>query len=141
MITWYCQSHPRIWLGVFDCYVGSGLKGLIYMHLHVCFHVCSVLSCYVWMFCMYIVCIYMYVFVYLYVCIYMYVHLRTYILVSMYVLEHTFISIKVICLSCRCLDCYLLVWYCYLGSILAFSLEFQNLNTTIVQNPLINQLR
>ena len=75
------------------------------------------------------VCIYVYV--YLYVCIYMYVHLCTYMLVSMYVLVHTVISIKVICLSCRYLGCYLLVWHCYLGSILAFSFEFQNLNTTI----------
>ena len=82
--------------------------------------------------CMHIyVCIYVYVYVYLYVCVYMYVHLCTSILVSMYVLVHTFICIKVICLSCRYLGCYLLVWHCYLGSILAFSFEFQNLNTTI----------
>ena len=37
--------------------------------MHVCFfHACSVLSCYVWMFFMYIVCIYMYVFMYMYIC-------------------------------------------------------------------------
>ena len=75
------------------------------------------------------VCIYVYV--YLYMCIYMYVHLCSYIIVSMYVLVHTVIYIKVICLSCRYLSCYLLVWHYYLGSILAFSFEFQNLNTTI----------
>ena len=35
------------------------------------------------------------------------------------------------CLSCRYLGCYLVVWLCYLGSVLPFSFEFQNLNTTI----------
>ena len=49
----------------------------------------------------------------------------------MYVLVHTFVCIKVfICLSCRYLGCYLLVWHCYLGSILAFSFEIVKLNTT-----------
>ena len=118
---------------MFNYYVGSGLKGLIYVPLHVCFQVCSVLSCYVWMFYMYILYAYIciYVYVYLYVCICMYVHLCTYILVSMYVLVHTFICIKVICLSCRYLGCWLLVWHCYLARILAISFEFQKLNTTI----------
>ena len=39
------------------------------------FHVCSALSCFVWMFCMYIVCIYMYEFMHMYICmlVYMYV--------------------------------------------------------------------
>ena len=42
------------------------------------------------------------------------------------------------CLFCRYLGCDLLVWHCYLDSILAFSFEFQNLNRAIVQKPLIN---
>ena len=35
------------------------------------------------------------------------------------------------CLFCRYVGCYLLIWHCYLGSIVAFSFEFQNLNTNI----------
>ena len=42
---------------------------------------------------------------------------------------YTFICVKVICLSCRYLGCYLLVWHCCLGSILESTFEFQNLNT------------
>ena len=125
-----------IWVGVFDYFVCSGLKGLIYMHMHVCFHVCSVLSCYVWMFCLFIVCIYMYMhLMYICMCVYIYVHLCTYMLVSMYVLVHAFICIKVIYLFVL-LGCDFLVWYCYLGSILAFSFEFQNFNTTICTKTL-----
>ena len=33
-------------------------------------------------------------------------------------------------MSCRYLGCYLSVWHCYLGSILAFSFEIIKLNTT-----------
>ena len=119
---------------MFDYYVGSGLKGLIYMHLHVCFHVCSVLFCHVMYGCF--VCIlYAYICMYLCICIFVCVYIYAcasvqYIFVSMYVLVHTVICIKVNCLSCRYLGCYLLVWHCYLSSILAFSFEFQNLNTT-----------
>ena len=43
------------------------------MYMHVYFHACSVLSCYVWMLFMYIVCICMYVFMCM--CIYMCVYL------------------------------------------------------------------
>ena len=68
------------------------------MHLHVCFHVCSVLFCHVMYGCF--VCIlYAYICMYLCICIivclYMYVHLCIYIFVSMYVLIHTFICIKI----------------------------------------------
>ena len=104
------------------------------------------------MFCMfgvYIVCIYMYismymyisicvyicmfyVYVYLYVCIH--VCLSMYIYASLYVCVGThfclYKSYLVNCLSCRYLGCYLLVWHCYLGSILAFSFEIVKLNTT-----------
>ena len=59
---------------MFDCFVGLSLKGLIYMYMHVCFHVFSVLPCFVWMFCMYIVCIYMYVFMYMYICMFVYMY-------------------------------------------------------------------
>ena len=99
------------------------------------------------MFCMfgvYIVCIYMYismymyisicvdicmfyVYVYLYVCIH--VCLSVYIYASLYVCVGTHFCLNksylVNCLSCRYLGCYLLVWHCYLGSILAFSFEVE----------------
>ena len=83
---------------------------------------------------MYIICIYMYALMYMYMSIYLYVRLCSYMVGPMYVLVHTFICIKVIYLiffSCRHLGCYLLVWNCYLGSILAFPFKLQNLNTTI----------
>ena len=122
-----------------DYYVGSGLKGLIYIHLHVCFHVCSVLFCHV-MYGRFVCILYAYICMYLCicifcifvcVCIYVCASVHIYIFVSMYVLVHTVICIKVICLPCRYLGGYLLVWHCHLGSILALSFEFQNLNTTI----------
>ena len=128
------SNTPKNLIGCVWLLYGLGLKDLIYVHLHGCFHVCYVLFCHVMyqcFVCILYACIRIYVYVYLYVCIYMYAHLCTYILVSMYVVVHTFICIKVICLSCRYLGCYLLVWHCYLGSILAFSFEFQNLNTII----------
>ena len=39
-------------------------------------------------------------------------------------------------LSCRYLGCYLLVWHCYLGIILAFSFEFQSLKKTLLYKHL-----
>ena len=107
------------------------------MYTHVCFHVCSVVSCYIWMFCIYFVCIYMYVFMYMYICICVYICMCicTHICLCLcsYMLVQTFICIKVIYLSltCRYLRCYLLVLHCYLGSILVFSFDFQNLNAII----------
>ena len=108
--------------------------------MHLCFYVCSVLSCYVWMFFMYIVChahICMYLCTCVYLCVYIYVctvHLCAYNLclcMCWYIYTHFYLYNK--CLSCRWHDlgCCLLVWHCYLGSILAFSFEFQNLNRTI----------
>ena len=67
------------------------------------------------------VCVYICVSVRIYACVYVFVGTRRY-------LYKSYLSN---CLSCRYLGCYLLVWHCYLGSILAFSFEFQNLNTTI----------
>ena len=115
--------------------------------MHVCFHVCSVLSCFVWIICMYIVCIYMYVFmymyicmcvyicmiyvnVYLYICIYMYVHLCTYMLLSVYVFVHAFVCVKVCLVDISVATSWfsiaiLVFWYT-----LAFSFEILNLNTT-----------
>ena len=116
-------------------FVGSGFKGLIYMYMHVCFHVCSVLSCYVWMFFMYIVCIYMYVFMYMSICVCIYIGMCicACICLCLCMCWYTFLSVSYLfkCLPCRYLGCYLLVWHCYLGSILASSSKFQNLNTTI----------
>ena len=100
-----------------------------FVFIFICIYV-FVLSCYIWMFCMYI---HMYLCICIFVCVYIYLYVNscTYMLVSMYVFLYTFVRIKVICLSCRYLGCYLLIWHCYLGSILAFSFKFQNLNLTI----------
>ena len=115
---------------MFDYYVGSGLKGLIYMYLHVCFHVCSVLFCFV-VLCMYVLfvyCMHIYVCscVYVYLYVYIYVHTSVHIYTCVYVCAgtHCYLYKRYLLLSCRHLGC-------YLGSILAFSVEFQNLNTTI----------
>ena len=125
---------PGIWLGLFDYFVGSGLKGLTYVCMHVCFH--AYIFCFV-IFCMYIVWIYMYTFTYMYICmcvyIYIYVCWSVYIYASLYAYVGThfclYKSYLFNCLSCRYLGCYLSVWHCYLGSILAFSFEIVKLNT------------
>ena len=102
---------------------------------------CFVMFC---MFCVYIVCIYMYIYlyVYLYVCIYIYMfHVYVYLYVCIYICIFICASLCVCfgtnfclyksyifnCLSCRYLGCYLLVWHCYLGSILALSFEIVKL--------------
>ena len=73
-----------------------------------------------------------YVYVYLYVCIY--VCLSVYKDASLYVCVGTHFCLHKIylvnCLSCRYLGCYLSVWHCYLGCILAFSFKIVKLNTT-----------
>ena len=103
------STYPRIWLSVFDYFVGSGLKGLIYVFMHVYFHVCYVLSSFVCFVCILYVCVHIYLYVYLYVCIYMYVsricifacvyiyiYVYSSLLLSMYVLIHIFVCVKVI---------------------------------------------
>ena len=65
--------------------------------------------------------------------VYMSVHLCTYIMICLCMCWYTLVSVKVICLSCRYLDCYLLVWHYYLGSILVFPFRFQNLNTICIK--------
>ena len=97
------------------------------------------------MFCMdvlYIYCmhIYMYAFVYMYTCIYIYIYIYIYVCSSVYVYACLYVgagtdfclykSYLLNCLFCRYLGCYLSVCHCYLGSILSFSFEFLNLNTT-----------
>ena len=69
------SNIPKNLIGCVFLFLVSSLKGLIYMYMHVYFHLCSVLSCFVWIFCMYIVCIYMYEFMHMYICmlVYMYV--------------------------------------------------------------------
>ena len=115
------SRYPRIWLGVFDYFVGSGLKGniCVYACMFPCM-LCFVMFC---MFCMYIVCIYiyMYIFICMYICmcVYIYIYVYSSVLLSMYVLVHIFF-----------LGCYLSIWHCYLSSILAFSFEIVKLNTT-----------
>ena len=112
--------------------------------MHVCFHVCYVLSCFVCMLYVYIciylsICIFVCVYIYMYVCFtYMYICMCEYIyvyssaLLSMYICTHFCLYENYLfkCLSCRHLGCYLLVWHRYLGSILAFSFEIVKLNTT-----------
>ena len=98
----------------------------MYVSMYVMFcHVLYVLYVY----CMYIhVCIYLYV--YLYECVYICI----FICASLYVCVGTYFclykSYLLNCLSCRYLGCYLSVWHCYLGSILAFCFEIVKLNTT-----------
>ena len=144
------STHSRIWLGVFDYFVKSGLKVLIFVYMHVCFHVRSVLSKFVCFECIlyvYIciclcicifVCVYIYVcFTCVYICMCIYIHVcsSVYIYASLYVCVGThfclYKSYLVNCLSCRYLGCYLSVWHCYLGSILAFSFKIVKLDTTI----------
>ena len=133
----------KIWFTIF-----KNVNILCNIFVHVCMCICMyvsmyVLFCFVWMFCMYIVCIYMYLFICMYICMYvlciciflcLYIYVcssvHIYVL-SMNVLVHTCLykSHFFNCLSCRYLGCYLLVWYCYLRSILAFSFKFLNMNT------------
>ena len=77
--------------------------------------------------CMYL-CICIFVCVYIYACSSMYIYAFVYVCVGTHFCLYE--SYLFNCLSCRYLGCYLLVWHCYLGSILAFSFEFLNLNTT-----------
>ena len=113
--------------------------------MHVYFHVCYVLSSFVCFVYILYVCIYIYLYVYLYVCIYMYVsRICIFVCVYIYICIFIFASLYVCvdthfclcksylfnCLSCRYLGCYLSVWHCYLGCILAFSFKIVKLNTT-----------
>ena len=113
--------------------------------MHVYFHVCYVLSSFVCFVYILYVCIYIYLYIYLYVCIYMYVsRICIFVCVYIYICIFIFASLYVCvdthfclcksylfnCLSCRYLGCYLSVWHCCLGSILAFSFEIVKLNTT-----------
>ena len=81
------STYPRIWLGVFYYFVGSGLKGLINVYMHVC---CLAMFC---MFCMYIVCICIYLCACIFVCVYIYIcmFICVHICFSMYVLVYTFV--------------------------------------------------
>ena len=101
------------------------------------------------MFCLYIVCIYMYIFMYMYICmcvyicmfyVYVYLYVCIYVCLSVYKDASLYVCVGthfclhkiylVNCLSCRYLGCYLSVWHCYLGCILAFSFKIVKLNTT-----------
>ena len=104
----------------------------MYMDLYIYLYVCV----YIFMFNLYVylyVCVYIcmfHVYVYLYVCVYICI----FICASLYVCARThfclYKSYLFNCLSCRYLGCYLSVWHCYLGNILAFSFEIVKLNTT-----------
>ena len=65
---------------------------------------------------------------YIYVCSSVYIYASLYVCVGTHFCLNK--SYLFNCLSCRYLGCYLLVWHCYLCSILAFSFEIVNLNTT-----------
>ena len=95
------------------------------------------------MFCLYIVCIYIYIFMYMYICmfyVYVYLYVCIYVCLSVYKDASLYVCVGthfylhkiylVNCLSCRYLGCYLSVWHCYLGCILAFSFKIVKLNTT-----------
>ena len=107
------STYPRIWLGVFDYFVGSGLKGniCVYACMFPCM-LCFVMFC---MFCMYIS--------------YMSIHM-CFSLCMCCTHFCLYKSYLVICLSSRYLGCYFSVWHCYLGSILAFSFKIVKLDTT-----------
>ena len=99
---------------------------------------CMCVSMYV-MFChvlyvLYVYCMYIHVYIYLYVYLYECVYICIFICGSLYVCVGTYFclykSYLLNCLSCRYLGCYLSVWHCYLGSILAFSFKIVKLNTT-----------
>ena len=64
----------------------------------------------------------------IYVCLSVYIYASIYACVGAHFCLYK--SYLVNCLSCRYLGCYLSVWQCYLGSILAFSFEIVKLNTT-----------
>ena len=126
------STYPRIWLGVFDYFVRLGFKGLIYMYIYVCFHVCSVLSCFVCSVCIWHVyicthlCMYIFVYMYIYVCSSVYIYASLYVCVGTYFCLYK--GYLFTCLSCGYLGCYLSVWHCYLGNILAFSTQVININ-------------
>ena len=71
---------------------------------------------------------------YICMCVYIYVCSSVCLYACLYVGVGThfclYKSYLLNCLSCRYLGCYLSVRHCYLGSILSFSFEFLNLNTT-----------
>ena len=96
---------------------------------------CVMYRCFV---CIWYAYICMHLCISIFVCVYIYVRAPVYIYACVYVCFRThfylYKSYLFNCLSCRYLDCYLLVWHCYLGSILAFTFEFQNLNTNIFTN-------
>ena len=77
----------------------------------------------------------MYLCICIFVCEYIYVNASVCVCACVYVcvgkLFYLYKSCLIKCLFCRYLGGYLVVWHCYLGSILAFSLEFQSSNTTI----------
>ena len=95
----------------------------------------SVFVCFV---CILYVYIHIYIYIYIYMDLYVYLYVCVYICIficaSLYVCARThfclYKSYLFNCLSCRYLGCYLSVWHCYLGNILAFSFEIVKLNTT-----------
>ena len=81
------------------------------------------------------VCV-LYAYICMYLCTCIFVCVNIYVCESVcryacvYLLFYLYKSYLFNCLSCRYLGCYLSVWHCYLGSILAFSFEIVKLNTT-----------
>ena len=98
--------------------------GFIYMYMHVCFHLCFVFSCYVWMFQMYIKCVRMYVFLHMYICICVYicVHQCAYMLCVYVCVGTHFCSYKSYLIFCL-VDIQVIQ--------ISASFKFQNSNTII----------
>ena len=100
--------------------------------MYVSMHIYSVLSYFVCILYEYIcihlhICIFVCVYIYIYVCWSVYIYASLYAYVGThFCLYKSYLFNR---LSCRYLGCYLSVWHCYLGSILAFSFEIVKLNT------------
>ena len=116
--------HRCVTMHVFVCLC-------LYVYLYVCIcvliYACLLVSrCeYVWM-CVFCVCVYL--------------SLIILLLVSIYVSQHKcLLKVNQISVCIFYLGCYLSVWHCYLGSILAFKIEIQ-ISYNLWTKPL-NQLR
>ena len=118
-LIWYqnriYEQSMYVSMYVLFCHVLYGCFVYI-LYAYICMHLCICILAYI------------YIYIYIYVCSSVYVYACLYVgagtdfcLYKSYLLN---------CLFCRYLGCYLSVCHCYLGSILSFSFEFLNLNTT-----------
>ena len=93
-----------------------------------------VLFCHV-LYVLYVYCMHIYTFMYMYIwmCVYICMFICVHISFSLCMCWYTLLFVLNLFnyLSCRYLRCYLSVWHCYLGGILAFSFEIVKLHRTI----------